>query len=137
MAAFFKSSDTGILIIRISVGVILLFHGIYKLLNGIGWMEVPLSQYGLPFYIAYGVYIAELIAPILIIIGFRTRIAALIVVFDMFMAVFLVLRGQVFAVKEAGGGWGIELEALFFFGALALFFTGGGKYAASTKSIWD
>ncbi|OGU77346.1 MAG: DoxX family protein [Ignavibacteria bacterium RBG_16_34_14] len=137
MSNFLKSTDFGILLIRISVSVILLFHGVYKFLNGIRWMEGPLSQVGLPFYIAYEVYIAELLAPILIIIGFRTRLAALIIVFDMFMAVFLVLREQLFAVKEAGGGWGIELEALIFFGALALFFTGGGKYSVSTKSSWD
>jgi putative oxidoreductase len=137
MSNFLKSNDFGILIIRISVSAIVLFHGVYKLFNGISWMEAPLSQHGLPFYAAYGVYIAELIAPIFIIIGYKTRIAALTIVIDMFMAVFLVLKQQVFVIKAAGGGWGIELEALIFLSAVALFFTGGGKYSASTKSRWD
>jgi len=52
------------------------------------------------------------------------------------MAIFLVLREKVFALKD-GGCLAIELEILFLLGALSLFFTGGGKYAASSKSNWD
>jgi putative oxidoreductase len=73
----------------------------------------------------------------LIIIGYRTRIAALAVVFNMLMAVLLVFRDRLFTLKDAGGGWIIELETLFFACALALFLTGGGKYAVSAKSTWD
>jgi len=136
MAAFFKSSDTGILIIRIAVGVLLPFHGFSKLINGISWLGGLLSNVGLPSFIRYGVFIGEIIAPILLVIGYRTRIASLFVAFNMFMAVFLVHRHEIFTLKGSGG-WAIELDALIFFSALALFFTGGGKYAASTKSIWD
>ena len=80
MTAFLnKSTEIGLLIIRITLGVLLSFHGFYKLLNGIGWMEGLLSKAGLPFFIGYGVFIGEIIAPILIIIGYRIRIAALAV----------------------------------------------------------
>jgi putative oxidoreductase len=136
MAAFFKSNDTGILIIRIAVGVLLPFHGISKLINGIGWMDKLLNEFGIPSFVGYGVFIGEIIAPICLLIGFRTRIAGLIVAINMFMAIFLVLREKVFALKD-GGGLAIELEILFLLGALSLFFTGGGKYAASSKSNWD
>jgi len=67
---------------------------------------------------------------------FQNTIAGLIVAINMFMAIFLVLREKVFALKD-GGGLAIELEILFLLGALSLFFTGGGKYAASSKSNWD
>ena len=138
MTAFLnKSTEIGLLIIRITLGVLLSFHGFYKLFNGIGWREGLLSRAGLPFFIGYGVFIGEIIAPMLIIIGYRSRIAALAVVFNMLMAVLLVFREQLFTLKDAGGGWIIELEALFFACALALFFTGGGKYAVSAKSTWD
>ncbi|HEX9740950.1 MAG TPA: DoxX family protein [Ignavibacteriaceae bacterium] len=138
MTAFLnKSTEIGLLIIRITLGVLLSFHGFYKLLNGIGWMEGLLSKAGLPFFIGYGVFIGEIIAPMLIIIGYRTRIAALAVVFNMLMAVLLVFRDRLFTLKDAGGGWIIELETLFFACALALFLTGGGKYAVSAKSTWD
>ncbi len=137
MSNFLKSNDTGILILRIAVSIVIFFHGSYKLTHGISWIEGPLSKFGIPFFIAYGVFIAELIAPIILALGFRTRLAALVIAFDMFMAVFLVLRNQLFAVKGMGGGWGIELEALIFFGGITLFFTGGGKFSVSTKSKWD
>ena len=137
MANFFKSNDTGILLIRIAVGFLLPFHGINKLFTGIGWMPGLLSQLGLPSFVGYGVFIGEIVAPLLILFGFRTRIAALIVCFNMFMAVLLAHRDELFKIKESGGAWSIELDALFFLGALALFFTGGGRFCVSTKSKWD
>jgi putative oxidoreductase len=136
MLNYFKSNNTGILIIRLTVGLLLLPHGISKLINGIDWLGGLLSNVSLPPSMRYGVFIGEIIAPTLIIIGFRTRIAALFVAFNMFMTVFLAHQNLVFTIRSSGS-WAIELNALFFFGALALFFTGGGKYCVSTKSNWD
>lgn len=137
MANYLKSTDTGILLIRIAVGFLLPFHGLNKVFNGIDWMGGLLSRLGLPSFIGYGVYIGEIFAPLLVLFGFRTRIAALIVCFNMFMAVLLAHRHELFTIKEAGGAWSIELDALFFLGALALFLTGGGRFAVSRKSKWD
>lgn len=137
MANFLKSNDAGLLITRVAVGLLLLPHGLNKLVNGISWMGGMLNAVGLPAFVGYGVYIGEIIAPILLVIGFRTRIAGLIVAFNMFMAVFLANRSKIFVLKEAGWGWAIELEMLFLLGAITLFFTGGGKFCVSTKSKWD
>jgi putative oxidoreductase len=136
MSNFLKSNDTGILIIRLVVGLLLLPHGISKLINGIDFLGDLLSKVNLPPLLRYGVFIGEIIAPILLVIGYRTRIAALFVAFNMFMTVFLAHRNLIFTIKSSGS-WAIELNALFFFGALALFFTGGGKYCISTKNKWD
>ncbi|MCL4509819.1 MAG: DoxX family protein [Bacteroidetes bacterium] len=124
-----KSEDIGKLILRITIGGLLLFHGIFKLIHGVEWMKGPLSAFYLPGFLAYGVYIAEVIAPVLIIVGFWTRPAALIIAFDLFMAIVLVGRQAIFTVKQAGGGWGIELEAFFLLGSFVLFFLGAGKYS--------
>jgi putative oxidoreductase len=121
----------GLLILRLAVAVVILFHGAYKVANGIDWMSGLLAKNGLPAFLRYGVYVAELVAPVLLIVGLWTRLAALVIAFDMVMAVLLALREQVFAVKPQGGGWGIELEALIGLAALVLFFTGGGKYSVS------
>ena len=137
MANFLKSNDIGILIIRMSVGALLPFHGLYKVFHGIDWISGLLSAISFPSFIRYGVYAGEIIAPLLLVIGFRTRLAALIVCFNMFMAVLLAHRDDLLKLKESGGAWSIELDALFFLGALALFFTGGGKFCLSTKSKWD
>ena len=138
--ANFKTTghDIGLLLLRLTLGGILLFHGVYKLENGVGWIKMPLAQIGLPGVLAYGPYIAEIVAPILIVLGFMTRPAALVIAFDMIMAVILVLRQQIFAIKPAGGGWAIEIEAFIFLTALTLFFTGAGKYSLSrAKWSWD
>lgn len=125
------SPGVGLLILRLALAVVVLLHGAYKVANGIDWMSGLLAQNGLPAFLRYGVYVAEVVAPVLLIVGLWTRLAALVIAFDMVMAVLLALRDQVFAVKPQGGGWGIELEALIGLAALALFFTGGGKYSVS------
>ena len=56
----------------------------------------------------------------------------------MIMAIALVFKQQIFSVKEMSGGWTIELEALFLLGALALYFTGGGKFSVTGgRGKWD
>jgi len=131
-----KNLDLGILIIRISVGLLMLFHGISKLFHGLGFIQGMLEAKGLPGFIAYGALIGEILAPIAILIGFRTRIAALIYAFNMIVAILMVHAGQFFTLSEQGG-WALELIGLYFLGALALFFTGAGKYAVSANNTWD
>lgn len=116
----------------------MLFHGVWKMMHGIGWIPPVLHMHGLPGFLAYGVFIAEVIAPILLFAGWLTRLASLAIVIDMLMALLLVLHNQVFAVKPGGGGWAIEVEAFFLLGALTLFFTGPGTYSVSKgKGQWD
>jgi putative oxidoreductase len=138
MASLLKSDNLGKLLIRITVGGLMLFHGVSKLLHGVGGVENILVARGWPGPIAYGVYLAEIIAPILIIVGFRTRLAALIVALEMILAIVLAHSKSVFALKAAGGGWAIELEVFFLLASVALFFMGAGSYAASKgRSVWD
>lgn len=129
-----KNDDLGKFFLRIAVAVIILFHGWFKLTHGVGWIQGMLGGMG---FLAYGTYLAELIAPLLILVGFRTRLAALFVVADMLVAILMVLHTAMFSVKEMGGGWAIEIEAMLMLCALALFFTGSGKYAVSSSGKWD
>ncbi|MDR2954484.1 MAG: DoxX family protein [Prevotella sp.] len=131
-----KNTDLGILIIRLSIGILMLLHGVSKLMNGVGGIEQMLTGMGLPGFFAYGAYIGEVLASILIIIGFGTRAAALIFAFNMIVAVATAHAGDILTLSPQGG-WAIELPALYFFGAIALAFTGGGKYALSNKYLWD
>jgi putative oxidoreductase len=56
----------------------------------------------------------------------------------MVVALLLVLRHQIFAVKEMGGGWAIEVEAFILLSSLAVFFLGGGKYSITGgRNGWD
>lgn len=124
-----RADDVGKLLLRLAVGGLLLFHGIAKVTGGVAFVEGILEGAGLPAVLAYGTYVGEVIAPILVLVGFLTRPAAAIIAFDMVMAIGLALREQIFRVKEMGGGLAIELEAFFLLGALALVFLGSGGYA--------
>ncbi len=129
-----RNDNLGKLLLRIAVAVIIFFHGWFKLTHGVGWIQGMLGGAG---FLAYGVYLAELIAPVFLLVGFRTRLAALFIIVDMLFAFILVLNGAIFSVKEMGGGWSIEIEAMLLLCSLALFFTGAGKYAASSSKKWD
>ena len=121
------NGDLGKLIVRLTLGGLLLFHGIAKLLNGIGFIEGQLASHGLPTILAYGVYIGEVIAPLMVILGYQTRIGALIIVFNMIVAIALV-HGHQLLTLSSNGGWALELQGFFLFTALALIFLGPGRY---------
>lgn len=129
--------DVGKLLLRLTISVLLLLHGIAKVKGGIGWMGGMLGGLGLPAFIGYGVYVGEVVAPLLAIAGKFTRLAGLVIAFNMFAAIVLALRDKVFSLNQ-GGGWAIELEVLFLLGGVMMFFFGSGRYAVS-KGVgrWD
>lgn len=133
---FERRTDIGLLILRLSIGGLMLLHGISKLQHGIDGIEYLVAQASLPNFFAYGVYMGEVVMPILILLGIATRASSAIFAFNCIVAALLAHSGDFFTLNETGG-WAIELLGLYFFGALALVFTGGGKYALSRKYIWD
>lgn len=135
MKYFEKNIDLGLLILRISTGGLMLLHGIAKLQHGAGMIESMVIDAGLPSFIAYGVYVGEVIAPLLILLGVGTRGAAVVFAGNCFVAALLAHSQEIFTLGAQG--WAVELLGLYFFGALALVFTGGGKYALSKKYLWD
>jgi putative oxidoreductase len=137
MAARAGWEDWGKLLLRLAVGGLLIFHGIAKVRNGVGWMAGPLSGLGLPAFVAYGAYVGEVIAPIFLILGKWARIAGLVIAFNMMSAIVIALRDKVFTLNM-GGGWAIELELLFLLGGVIVFLLGSGKYSLSRgNGAWD
>lgn len=130
-----RNTDIGLFILRLAIGILMLLHGIAKF-KGLGFIEQSLMAKGLPAFLAYGVYITEIVAPIMLIVGYRTRLAAAVYILGVLTAIFLVHAADIFTLNQFGG-WGIELLGLYLFGGLTLFFTGGGKIALSHKSKWD
>lgn len=127
--------DMGKLLLRVTLAVIVVFHGVFKLTHGVEWMERPLAAFGLPGFLAYGTYVAEVIAPLLLLLGYRARLAALVILFDLLMAIVLVLRSRIFTLT-GGGGWGIELEAMIVLVSLSVFCLGSGRYRLGSGR-WD
>ena len=127
-----KSDDTGKLVLRVTLGVLILLHGIAKIHGGVGGISGMLSSSGLPGALAYLVYIGEVVAPVLLIIGLYTRPAAWIVVVNMLVAIWLVHAKDLGALGKQGG-WALELQGMFLFTAVAIGFFGGGRFALSNK----
>jgi putative oxidoreductase len=126
-------TDAGLLLLRLGLGALILFHGVYKLTHGIAWIAGPLGKVGLPAWLAYGVYVGEVLAPVLVILGLWARPVALVIAFDMFMAIFLARRGDVAKINPAGGGWAIELELMYFVAALTIALAGSGRYGLGRR----
>ena len=127
--------DTGKLLLRLAVGGLMLFHGLHKAIDGVGGIAGMLVAKGLPGFIAYGVLVGEVIAPILIILGILTRPAALVLAFTMVVAWLMVGTGKTFAL-DAVGAWAIESLVCFFVGALAVALLGAGRYAMVRDPAW-
>lgn len=127
--------DLGKLLLRLAVGGLMLFHGLHKLFGGVGFISGMLVEKGLPGFIAYGVLIGEVVAPILIIVGLFTRPAALVLAFTMIVAWLMVGLDETFALDKVGA-WAIESPVYFFIGSLAVAFLGAGRFALGKTPAW-
>jgi len=109
-----------------SVAGLLLFHGVAKLMHGLTPIEGMLSAAGLPGVIAYGVVLGEVIAPLLVLTGFLVAPAALVMAGNMVVAVALAHGPQLLTLNPKTGAYALELQALYFFGSLAIAFLAPG-----------
>ena len=122
------TEDAGKFILRAVLAAMLLFHGVAKLHNGIGFVADMLAKAGLPAVFGYGVYIGEVVAPLFLLAGLYTRAAALVVAINMIVAVSLAHTSQFFTINDTGG-WALELQGMYFFTAVALVLLGAGRYS--------
>ena len=124
--------DIGKLVLRLTLGVLMLLHGIFKLRNGVSGIEGMLQSHGLPWLLAYGVFIGEVLGPFLVILGLYARIGALFIALHMIFAVALVHTSQLTDLNNAGG-WALELQGFFFFTAIAVALVGPGKFSIDRR----
>lgn len=125
--------DLAKLLLRLVLGILILLHGWAKVRHGIGGIEAMLSIRGLPAFLAWGVYIGEVVAPLLLIAGIWTRMAAALIALNMMVAVALAHVGHLTQFTSSGG-WRLELQAMFLVGAFAILLLGAGRYAAGGRS---
>lgn len=128
MAKSATGDDLGKLVLRLALGVLILFHGVAKILGGTAGIAGMAAKVGLPQYVAYGVYIGEVLAPILLIVGLWTRPAAFVIVINMVVAVWLAHTGDLTKLAPTGG-WALELQGMFLFTAFAVMFLGAGRFS--------
>ncbi len=128
-----NTDDAGKLVLRVAIGLLVLLHGIFKITHGVGFIGGMLDKAGLPGFLAYGVYIGEVVAPLMMLLGVGARAGAAIVVANMLVALGLVHMGDLFVITKQGG-WALELQGLYLFGALAVALLGAGRYSVMPPS---
>lgn len=131
--AKYLTEETGKLLLRLSVAILILFHGFKKFSYGISGVKALVLKAGLPEFLAYGVYMGELIIPFLLIIGLFTRISALILSVTMMTAIFLAYSDKLLMLDAKTGGPLIELPLLYLLASLSIAFLGAGKYSLDRK----
>ena len=127
------NESTGKLVLRITLGVLVLLHGISKLRGGIGWLDGTLEAAGLPAFLKYGVYVGEVLAPLAVLAGWYARIGAWLIAVNMLFALGLAHGAELFQINPESGGLKLELQYMFFFSAIALALIGPGRYAVNQK----
>lgn len=128
----------GKLLLRFSIASFILVYGIEKITNPamMPYIEGLLETVGLPTFIAYGVYLGEIVAPILIIIGWRTKLAAALMSATLVVVILLGHGREIFPLSDFSW-WSIELQMLFLLNSLVVMCLGAGKFALSRDSVWD
>lgn len=131
--------DTGLLILRLVVGLLLVGYGSQKLFGWFGgdglrghaaWLASLGYRPGLPFAVLNG--LAEAGAGALLVLGLGTPAAAAILVAN-FVNAYRNHAGK--GVWSANGGW--ELPLLYGTVAAVLGFTGAGEAALDAALGWD
>ncbi|MEL6918259.1 MAG: DoxX family protein [Bacteroidota bacterium] len=119
-------TDIGLALLRIVPSAMMLAHGIpklQKLLNGDFEFPDPLGIGAAPSL--FLTVIGEFVCPLLVIIGFKTKWAAVPIVITMLVAAFVVHSADPFGKKELA-----VLYAVAFIGVILL---GPGKYSMDRK----
>ena len=124
--------NAGKLILRCLLGGLMLFHGVAKLTRGVVSIQLALTTQGWPDWMVYGVYMGELIAPLLLILGFYSRVAGFIIAINM-ACVFILVHSAQWMDLSKSGGWALELQAFYFFTGLIVCFLGPGRWAINQR----
>ena len=112
--------DFAKLLLRVVLGLLILAHGIGKIKSGPGMIVDLVVQHHLPAFVGYLVYIGEVVAPALLIVG--------LFVINMIFAVLLAHAGELFSMEKSGG-YALELQALYLVTAIVVALIGAGRYS--------
>jgi putative oxidoreductase len=128
--------DIGKLVGRLSVGGLLLLHGIHELLTGIAPIKAMVVAHHLPDLVAYGIYMGEIVGPILVILGLFSRLGGVLIVINMIAAVALAGMASI-AKLNGAGGYALELETFYLLGGLSVAMLGAGRIGLNIGGRWN
>ncbi|MBW6490521.1 MAG: DoxX family protein [Lentimicrobium sp.] len=116
-------TDLALLILRLSVGLLMLTHGIPKFLN---FGEIVESGKFLPVLgsVTFGLSLAifaEIFMSLLLIAGFLTRLSVMPLIITMLIAAFVAHGGDSFSAKEPA--------LLYLFSYISILLAGPGRFS--------
>ncbi|WP_273851753.1 DoxX family protein [Guptibacillus spartinae] len=120
------SSNAGLIVLRLALGLIFTVHGFDKFAGGIENTAGFFESIGISGGLAYVVATIELIGGILMILGLGTRVVAAFFIVVMLGAIVTVKSGTGFI-----GGYELDLALLGM--SLALLISGGGTISVDSK----
>ncbi|HEY4559955.1 MAG TPA: DoxX family protein [Lysobacter sp.] len=124
--------DIGKLLLRVTLGVLVLLHGLAKLNGGMAGIVRMVEARGFPGALGYGVLLGEVVGPLMLIAGFHARIGGALVFVNMLFAIVLVHLGQLGSFNSQGG-WALELQAMYLVGGLAVALLGPGRFSVNER----
>ena len=127
----FQFPNVGILIIRIVIGLMFVYHGYPKIMGGEAkWHQLgrAMSFLGIAFYPVFWGFmaaVAEFVGGLALTLGFLTRTFCILIACTMTVAFFFhIARGDGFATASHS----LELLGI----SIGLFFTGPGSFSLET-----
>jgi len=114
---FFYNPSFGLLLIRVSAGLIFLTHGWMKI-QDIERFVMMLGQMGIPAVLVYFISWLEVIGGLALILGIATRVLGFVFGIEMLVATLLV-----------GFSRGVGLELVLMLISFGIALTGSGKYS--------
>ena len=123
--------DLGLLILRVVLGIIMIYHGWPKVTNLGGTIE-GMAGMGVPAPAVAAIFatVAEVVGGLLMVLGAFTDIAGLMFAIDMLGAITFVHAKNGFSVAKGGIEWPLLLVAA----ALAIALAGPGRYAVGSPA---
>jgi putative oxidoreductase len=123
--------DLALLILRVVLGIIMIYHGWPKVTNLGGTIE-GMAGMGVPAPAVAAIFatVAEVVGGLLMVLGAFTDIAGLMFAIDMLGAITFVHAKNGFSVAKGGMEWPLLLVAA----ALAIALAGPGRYAVGSRA---
>lgn len=136
-----RAASAVLLLLRLALAVVVFPHGAQKLLGWFGGygfagtMQFFTGKMHLPAPLGALVILVEFIAPILLVLGLLTRVAALAIGIDMLVAALLVHLPNGFFANWSGQqkGEGVEYFIYAIVIAAALVIAGSGRYSLDAR----
>src|SRR5215470_11934758 len=102
-----KGAPYGALLLRVSLGILFLAHGLYLkvMVFGLPGTAQYLGSLGLPSWFGYLVPLYETLGGLALILGFYTRYVAFLLGLHMLVATYMGHSGNGWMFANQGGGW--------------------------------